>query len=70
IKRQLFRCNNDLSGVEIRVEFPGYNPSILTLFQFQRLLSKSTPLLGAQTIRPELFQQGKQQGLWRSNILY
>ena len=37
IRRQLFRCKNDLSGAEIRVEFPGYNPSISTLFRFQRL---------------------------------
>jgi len=37
IKRQLFRCDSDLSGAKIRVEFPGYNPSISTLFQFQRL---------------------------------
>jgi hydrogenase/urease accessory protein HupE len=37
IKRQLFRCKNDLSGERIRIEFPDYNPSISALFRFQRL---------------------------------
>jgi hydrogenase/urease accessory protein HupE len=37
VKRQLFRCKSNLSGQQIRVEFPGYNPSISTLFRFQRL---------------------------------
>lgn len=37
IKRQLFRCQSDLSGETVRVAFPGYNPSISTLFRFERL---------------------------------
>lgn len=37
IKRQLFQCQSDLSGETIRVAFPGYNPSISTLFRFERL---------------------------------
>jgi hydrogenase/urease accessory protein HupE len=37
VKRQLFRCKSDLSGKHIRVDFPRYNPSISTLFRFQRL---------------------------------
>ena len=37
VKRQLFRCKNDLSGAQIRVAFPNYNPSISTLFRFERL---------------------------------
>ena len=37
VKRQLFKCSNDLSGEEIRIAFPGYNPSISTLFRFKRL---------------------------------
>ena len=37
VKRQLYRCKNDLSGERIRVEFPHYNPSISTLFRLQRL---------------------------------
>ena len=37
VKRQLFRCKSDLSGEEIRIEFPRYNPSISTLFRLQRL---------------------------------
>jgi len=37
VKRQLFKCKNNLSGAQIKVDFPGYNPSISTLFRFQRL---------------------------------
>ena len=37
IKRQLFKCKSDLSGETIQVVFPGYNPSISTLFRFERL---------------------------------
>jgi hydrogenase/urease accessory protein HupE len=37
VKRQLFKCKSDLSGKQIRVKFPRYNPSISTLFRFQRL---------------------------------
>ena len=37
VKRQLFRCENDLSGEYIRIDFPRYNPSISTLFRLQRL---------------------------------
>ena len=37
IKRQLFKCQSDLSGENIEVTFPGYNPSISTLFRFERL---------------------------------
>ena len=37
MKRQLFRCENDLSGEHIRIDFPRYNPSISTLFRLQRL---------------------------------
>lgn len=37
VKRQLFKCNSDLSGEIIQVAFPGYNPSISTLFRFERL---------------------------------
>ena len=37
VKRQLFRCKNDLSGEHIRIDFPRYNPSISTLFRLQRL---------------------------------
>ena len=37
VKRQLFRCKSDLSGQQIRVDFPRYNPSISTLFRFERL---------------------------------
>ena len=37
VKRQLFRCKNDLSGERIHIEFPRYNPSISTLFRLQRL---------------------------------
>ncbi|MDH3662654.1 MAG: HupE/UreJ family protein [Alphaproteobacteria bacterium] len=36
VKRQLFTCRSDLSGETIRIDFPGYNPSIATLFRFQR----------------------------------
>lgn len=37
LKRQLFKCQSDLSGANIQVAFPGYNPSISTLFRFERL---------------------------------
>ena len=37
VKRQVFRCKNDLSGEQIRIDFPRYNPSISTLFRLQRL---------------------------------
>lgn len=37
VKRQLFKCENDLSGETIHIAFPGYNPSISTLFRFTRL---------------------------------
>lgn len=35
IKRQLFRCTTDLSGEKIRVDFPGHNPVVTTLFRLQ-----------------------------------
>jgi hydrogenase/urease accessory protein HupE len=37
VRRQLFRCSGDLSGREISIGFPGYNPSISTMFQIRRL---------------------------------
>ncbi|MGI9384158.1 MAG: HupE/UreJ family protein [Methyloligellaceae bacterium] len=37
VKRQLFTCKSDLSGARIGVDFPRYNPSISTLFRFERL---------------------------------
>ena len=37
VKRQLFKCKSDLSGEQIRIDFPRYNPSISTLFRLQRL---------------------------------
>ena len=36
VKRQLFVCAGNISNGQIRVEFPGYNPSISTLFRFRR----------------------------------
>ncbi len=37
VKRQLHKCQSDLSGEKIRIEFPGYNPSISTMFRMARL---------------------------------
>jgi hydrogenase/urease accessory protein HupE len=47
VKRQLFRCDSDLSGEKIRVDYPRFNPSISTLFRFERLSGeKRTAILG------------------------
>ncbi len=47
VKRQLFKCLNDLSGEQVGIEFPRYNPSISTLFRFQRLTGeKHTAIQG------------------------
>lgn len=37
VRRQLFSCASGLSGSKVQVAFPGYNPSISTLFRLQRL---------------------------------
>ncbi len=37
VKRRLFQCSGDLSGEEIRIVFPGFNPSISTMFRMKRL---------------------------------
>ncbi len=37
VKRQLFTCRSDLSGAEVRIAFPRYNPSLSTLFRLERL---------------------------------
>jgi hydrogenase/urease accessory protein HupE len=35
--QQMFQCDNDLSNAQITVQYPGFNPSVSTLFHFQRL---------------------------------
>ena len=37
VNRRLFACKSDLSGAQIRIDFPRYNPSISTLFRLERL---------------------------------
>ena len=37
VKRQFFTCDNGLSGGQVGIEFPRYNPSISTLFRLHRL---------------------------------
>lgn len=54
VKRQLFRCESDLSRKKVRVEFPGYNPSISTLFRFQRLSGEKHTAI-----------QGPNEPVWR-----
>jgi len=41
IFKQIYKCNTDLSNASIAVHFPGFNPSISTLFHFQRLSGES-----------------------------
>lgn len=41
VKRQLFKCSSDLSGEQVRIDFPRYNPSISTLFRLQRLTGET-----------------------------
>lgn len=49
VKRQLFKCKNDLSGERIRIDFPRYNPSISILFRLQRLSGeKHTAIQGPE----------------------
>lgn len=37
VKQQFFHCQSDLSGQSLKVNWPAYNPSISTLFRFERL---------------------------------
>ncbi len=55
IKRQLFQCQSDLSGENIQVVFPGYNPSISTLFRFERLSGEKHTAI----------QSPKEQPVWQ-----
>lgn len=37
IFKQIYKCDSDLSNASITVHYPGFNPSVSTLFHFQRL---------------------------------
>ena len=61
VKRQLVRCKNDLSGEQIRIDYPRYNPSISTLFRMQRLSGENhTAILGPK----DFSKTHAEQSLW------
>ncbi|MGI9371475.1 MAG: HupE/UreJ family protein [Hyphomicrobiales bacterium] len=70
LKRQLFDCQDDLSDAKISIAFPGYNPSISTLFQFTRLSGeKHTAIQGPSSPHWKIPQKEATSSVARQYLL-